>query len=372
MIFGVNGLRLSGQRLGIGRYIEYLLEYWNDMLTPDERVVVYVSEPVDLGDLGLSDRFETRVLPSRLQGVFWETFVLGRRWRETDVLFNPSYTIPVGYRGRSVVATHSVNEAEKGTHPWWYHLTYRQRNKLCARTATAVIVPSQTTKGHVEEIYGVPTEKITIVAEGAPNSFAPTDDEELIAATRRRYLGDDSPYILFTGKLSQRRNIPALIEAFSRVKRTDGIPHKLLLFGPNVLGLPLDELVGRLGVADSVVQTDGRLERHADILPVYSGADLFVHPTAAEGFSLTIVEAMACALPVITVGRGAVKEIVDGAAVTVDAPTPDELEAAIRRVLSDPSFAAGLRAKALERSWSFRLESTAQGTLDVMRRVAGA
>jgi glycosyltransferase involved in cell wall biosynthesis len=372
MKFGVNALRMSGQRLGIARYIEYLLRYWDEQLTGEERVVLYVREPVDLSDLALSDRFETRVLSSRLDGMLWETFVLGRRWRETDVLFNPSYTIPLRYRGRTVVATHSVNEAEKGTHPWTYHLTYRQRNRLCARIATAVIVPSETTKGHVQELYGVPADKITIVAEGAPNSFAPVEDEKLIAEVRRRYLGDDAPYVLFTGKLSQRRNIPALIEAFSRVKRSDGIPHKLLLFGPNVLGLPLDELVGRLGVADSVVQTDGRLERHSDILPVYSGADLFVHPTAAEGFSLTIVEAMACALPVITVGRGAVKEIVDGAAVTVDSPTPDELEVAIRRVLSDPALSAELRAKALERSWKFRLESTAQGTLDVMRQVAAA
>src|SRR5687767_7848027 len=121
MIFGVNALRLSGQRLGIGRYIEYLLRYWDTMLTPSERVIVFVAEPVDLADLQLSERVEVRVLPSRLRGVLWETFVLARRHREMDVLFNPSYTIPLGYRGRTVVATHSVNEAEKGTHPWWYH-----------------------------------------------------------------------------------------------------------------------------------------------------------------------------------------------------------------------------------------------------------
>ena len=142
--------------------------------------------------------------------------------------------------------------------------------------------------------------------------------------------------MLFVGKQSQRRNIPALIEAFARVKRSEGLPHKLLLFGPNVLEIPLGELVERFGIAGSVVQTDGRIERHEEILPVYSGADLFVHPTAAEGFSLTIVEAMACGLPVITVGRGAVAEIVADAAITVDAPTPDLLEVAIRRVLTDP------------------------------------
>jgi glycosyltransferase involved in cell wall biosynthesis len=369
MIYGVNALRLSGQRLGIGRYIEYLLHYWDAMLTSDERVVVYVREPVDLSDLGLSNRIEMRVLPSSLSGVLWESMVLSKHFREIDVLFNPSYTIPLGYRGRSVVATHSVNEAEKGTHSWWYHVTYRQRNKLCARMADAVIVPSATTRGHVEDLYGVRSDKITIVAEGAPNYFAPVTDARLLAETRRRYLGDDSPYVLFVGKASLRRNIPALIEAFARVKRSDKIPHKLLLFGPNVLGLPLRDLAGRFGVADSVVQTDGRIATHRDILPIYSGADLFVHPTAAEGASLTIVEAMACALPVITVGRGAVAEIVGGAALTVDAPTPDLLEQAIRRVLTDGTFAAELGRQALERSWQFRLEATARGTLEVIRRV---
>lgn len=370
MIFGVNALRLSGQRLGIGRYIEYLLRYWSAMLKLDERVFVYVRQEVELSDLQLSDRFTIRVVPSRLDGVLWETFVLARHFRETNVLFNPSYTIPIGYRGRTVVATHSVNEAEKGTHPWWYHLTYRQRNKLSARLADAVIVPSVTTRGHVENLYGVPADRITVAREGAPVSFAKVEDKALITKTRRRYLGDDSPYVLFVGKASQRRNIPALIEAFSRVKRADKIPHKLLLFGPNVMGLPLESLAARFGVADSVVQTDGQLAKHADILPIYSGADLFVHPTAAEGASLTIVEAMACALPVITVGRGAVAEYVADGAFTVEAPTPDQLEHAIRRVLTDHALAAALSRKALARSLDLRLDATAQTTLDVMRRVA--
>lgn len=372
MRFGVNALRLSGQRLGIGRYIEYLLKDWDGMLENGDRVVVYVREPFGAAELGLSDAFEVRHLPSRFGGVFWEHFVLARHHRETDVLFCPSYTVPLNYRGRLVVATHSVNEAEPGSHPWWYHLTYRQRNKLCARRADAVIVPSRTTKGHVRDLYGVRAEKITIVPEGAPRSFAPVDDEALLAETRVRYLGEDVPYVLFVGKQSQRRNIPALIEAFARVKRSEGLPHKLLLFGPNVLEIPLDELVRRFGIEGSVIQTDGRIGRHEEILPVYSGADLFVHPTAAEGFSLTIVEAMACALPVITIGRGAVAEIVADAAITVDAPTPDLLEPEIRRVLTDASLRAELGRQAIARSKLFRLDRTARGTLDVMRRIGGA
>jgi glycosyltransferase involved in cell wall biosynthesis len=370
MRYGFNALRLAGQRFGIGRYIEYTLKNMDPLLESDERVVVYVREPFDKNAIGLSDAFEVRQIPSRLDGVWWENFVLGRHWREVDVLFNPSYTVPLTWKGLQVVATHSANEILPGTHPWWYNLTYRPRNKLSARKADAVIVPTEAAKDDIERLYGIPGNRIDVVPEGVDDSFVPVEDREALLAVRKRYLGGDVPYILFVGKFSQRRNIPALVTAFADVKRQDGIPHKLLLYGKNVLNLPIDQLAADLGVADSVVQVNEKLADHRAILPVYSGADLFVHPTAYEGFSLTIVEAMACGAPVITVGRGAVAEIVDGAAITVDEPTPDQLAAAIRKVLADPELRASLRRKGLERSKLWRFSETARGNLEVLRRVA--
>ena len=370
MRFGVDALRLSGQRLGIGRYIEYLFKHWNTMLEAEERVVVYVREPFDGARLGLSDAFELRVLPSRLDGVLWEHLVLAKHWRETDVLFCPSYTIPLHYRGRTVVATHSVNEVQPGTHPWWYHLTYRQRNRLSARRSDAVIVPSESARKHVVELYGVEPGKIDIVAEGVDDDFRPLEDQEVLRETRRRFFGDDRPYILFVGKLSQRRSIPELVTAFAEVRKTDGIPHGLLLYGPNVHDLPLDRLVHDLGLNGSVVQINEKLADHQAIIPVYSAADLFVHPSAYEGFSLTTVEAMACGVPVVTVNVGAVAEIVRDTALTVDEPTAANLAVAIRRALSDEELRSRLRSAALARADELRLSATARGTLDVIRRVA--
>jgi len=368
--YGFNALRLAGQRFGIGRYIEYVLKHMNPILQPDERVVVYVREPWDKESIGLSDAFEVRVLPSRLPGVWWENLVLSRHWRETDVLFCPSYTVPLTYRGKLVVATHSVNEILPGAHSFWYQLTYRQRNKLSARKADAVIVPMPSAKADVEKLYGIPPEKIDVVPEGVDDAFVPLEDEQALREARLRYLGSDSPYILFVGKFSHRRNIPALVTAFAEVKHRNGIPHKLLLFGKNVHNLPLKQMAADLGVADSVVELNVPLADHRDVIPVYSGADLFVHPTAYEGFSLTICEAMACGAPVITVGRGAVGEIVDGAALTVDEPTPELLADAMHRVLGDSELRASLRARALERSKLFRFSECARGTLEVLRRVA--
>jgi len=370
--YGFNALRLTGERFGIGRYIEYVLKHWDTMLLPHERVTVYVREPWDKSSIGLSDAFDVRVLDSRLKGVWWENLVLARRSHEADVLFCPSYTVPLRYRGKLVVATHSVNEIVSGTHSWWYHLSYRQRNKISARRADAVIVPTQSAKADVERIYGIDPQKIDVVPEGVDDDFAPIEDERVLAETRVRYLGDDSPYILFVGKFSQRRNIPALVTAFADVKRRNDLPHKLLLLGKNVHDLPLKQMAAELGVADSVVEVDVAFSDHRQIIPVYSGADLFVHPTAYEGFSLTICEAMACGAPVITVGRGAVAEIVDGAALTVDEPTPAKLADAILTALGDPELRASLRRKALARSKLFRFSQCARGTLEVLRRVAAS
>jgi glycosyltransferase involved in cell wall biosynthesis len=232
-----------------------------------------------------------------------------------------------------------------------------------------VIVPSQSARRHVEELYGVDAAKIDIVAEGVDDDFRPLEDETTLRETRRRFFGDERPYILFVGKLSHRRSIPELVTAFAELKRTDAIPHGLLLYGPNVHDLPLDTLVADLGVADSVVQLNEKLADHRAIIPVYSAADLFVHPSAYEGFSLTTVEAMACGVPVVTVGRGAAAEIVGDTALTVDAPTAENLAVAMRRALSEPDLRAGLRTAALARADELRLSATARGTLDVLRRV---
>jgi glycosyltransferase involved in cell wall biosynthesis len=370
MRFGVNALRLSGQRLGIGRYIEYLLKHWSYMLSPADRVTLYIREAADTRGLHLPEAFETRVLHPAMQGVLWENLLLPRHSKETDVLFCPSYTVPLAYSGRCVVATHSVNEVKKGTHPWWYHLTYRQRYRLSAQKADAVIVPLECTKEHVQELYGIAPEKIDIVPEGADDSFHPLEDQAVLRETRQKYFGKDRPYIVFVGKLSQRRNIPALLTAFSRLKKSANIPHGLLLFGPNILGLPLDRMTAELGITDSVVQTDGRLNNHQDIIPIYCAADVFVHPSSYEGFSITLVEAMACGVPVVTVNQGAARDIAGGVAVMVDEPTADNLTEAIHRALTDRSLAMSLRAKAIERAKSFRYEETARRTLDILRRVA--
>ena len=370
MNIGVSAWRLHGQRMGVGRYIEYLLKHWNAMLLADDRVSLYVHERFNREPLNLSAAFTARIVRPKLKNAIWENLLLPRAARGVDVLFGPSYTLPLTYRGRSVVTIHSVDEAEAGVHSLWYKLTYAQKYRLSARRADKVIVNSRSVGDRVHALYGIPREKIEVIWLGADESFAPIDDADLLCATRRRYFGDDRPYILLAGGLSTRRNVPMLMEAFAALRKRERIPHGLLLVGPNRGNLPLEAIAARLSISDSVVHVDHAFNSHADLAAIYNAADLFVLPSASEGFSLTLAEALSCGTPVITVNRAALGEVAHGYAITIEEPDLEALTDAMRRVLTDPEMSRTLRQKGLERARDLRWDRTAQRTLDVLREVA--
>ena len=85
---------------------------------------------------------------------------------------------------------------------------------------------------------------------------------------------------------------------------------------------------------------------------------------------MTLVEALSCGTPVVTVNRAALAEIAAGAAEFVEEPTPDLLADAIERVLTDDTLRASLSDRGVRRADAFRWDVTARQTLDVLRRVA--
>lgn len=371
MRMAFNGQRFAGQRFGVGRYLEYLLRHWASMLTDDESVSVFVRRPLEADLVGLHPRITPVLLESPMSGIPWENLRLRGPASRHDVLFCPAYTAPIGYRGRLVVATHSVNETQPGAHTWMYRQSYSRLHRHCARIADVVIVPAESTRDEVMRHYGIAADRIAIVAQGADDAFQPIQDEAVLRAVRQRYFGADRPYILFVGKCSERRNIPMLLRAFAQLRQAEKIPHGLLLFGPNHEGLPLVQLCAELGISNDVVQTDGKVAHHSELVPVYGAADVFVHPSEFEGWSMTTVEALACGTAVVASNRGGLGEIARGHALMVDHPSVDAFADAIGQVLHDGTLRAELRRLARERGRALRWEVTTRQTLDVIRDVAG-
>jgi glycosyltransferase involved in cell wall biosynthesis len=89
-----------------------------------------------------------------------------------------------------------------------------------------------------------------------------------------------------------------------------------------------------------------------------AGAAAFCSPSLMEGFGLSVLEAMACAVPVVVSDRGALPELVDDAGIVTE-PSADALEAGLREVLSDDARAAELGAAGRERSRRYTWGATA-------------
>ena len=372
MRIAFNGHRLAGQRLGVGRYIEHTLRYWGGMLSDSEELSLFLRQPLSaesLDYLRLSPKIRPQVLGPDMPGIAWENLRL--RWpaADHDVLFCPAYTAPVGYRRPLVVATHSVNEIDRSAHSWRYRQTYGRLYGSSARSADAVIVPAETTRADVHRLLGVQADRIFVVPQGVDEGFAPMDDQAALADVRGRFFGTNRPYVLFVGKCSVRRNIPLLLQAFARVRKA-GFPHGLVLFGPNVADLPLAQLTDDLGISADVVQTDGEVTDHHDLVPIYNAADVFVHPSLYEGWSMTTVEALACGTAVIAANRGGLAEAVAGHGVLLDDLTEQALAEALERVLGDDELRRDLEHQAFERGRTLRWQQTAELTLDVLRAVA--
>jgi glycosyltransferase involved in cell wall biosynthesis len=192
-------------------------------------------------------------------------------------------------------------------------------------------------------------------------------DEHFFAAQPgdvRERLGLERPYVLAVGTLEPRKNLPALIRAWSTI---DGAPD-LVLAG----GRGWDEEVERAAAA---VPAGHRLHRPGylplEMLAGYLGeAQLVVYPSLGEGFGLPVLEAMACGAPVLTTKLLAIPEI-GGDAVAYTGTDTDSIAADLRALLAEPRRRVELAAAGLERAASFDWRSCARAHLAAYTAAVG-
>ena len=367
MDLAINGLRLMGQRFGVGRYIEYLLRHWQEIPHPFDHIVVYTPGP--LGDgVELPANAEQRIVPTRRSYAYWEQVVLARLQRRHEVLFCPSYVAPLLGRGKTVLTHLGSYEALPSAFPLLERWKTRLIYQLSAHRADHVLTVSETTQRDIVRFYRVRPAKVTVIPLGVDPLFRPLEDRQLLATTGRKYLGAERPYILFVCKLSRRRQIPELIAAFGRLKRSRSLPHALLLIGSNTVGHDIAGLAREHGVQSDVRHRE--YASHEELVAVYNAADLFIYPSVYEGFGIPVLEAMACGVPTIALRNSSFLEFADGAAYLAADGSEEELFRAMDRVLASEELRAELRATGPERARRFGWASIARQTMDVLGEAA--
>jgi glycosyltransferase involved in cell wall biosynthesis len=153
------------------------------------------------------------------------------------------------------------------------------------------------------------------------------------------------PRVLFTGRLHPQKNLPLLLESWSRVTRRT--PANLILLGPGGDREALVEMAARLGIADRVQF----VAAVADTAEHLRAADLFVLPSLAEGMSNSLLEAMASGLPCIVSGIGGNTDLISDRVTgrLVPSPMADAWADTIIELLEDPAQAACLGRSARKR-----------------------
>ncbi len=154
---------------------------------------------------------------------------------------------------------------------------------------------------------GADPERVHVVPAGVdPRAFHPK--------VRPMELGAAAPgyRFLFLGGLAWRKGVDLLVEAYrSAFTRTDDVTLVMKDFGPGgpYLSDGTDRLVDELAADSSaprVLRLTGTMTED-EIPGLYAACDCLVHPYRAEAYGLTMVEAMACAKPVIAPDIGAAR-----------------------------------------------------------------
>ena len=266
------------------------------------------------------------------------------RRERADAVHAPNCFLPLRRPCPGVVTVHDLafedHPDDFSRRTGWKYRTFAPR---AVRSADRVICVSAFTRDEVCRRYGADPGRVRVIP------LAPA----LAEGDARPPPG---PYLLAVGDLRRKKNLPALLTAFERL-RAEGLEHRLVLAGQDAG--EAERLRG-----DAVEITGWVDDRRLDAL--MRGADLLVHPSVHEGFGLVLLEAMARGTPVAAARAGALPETAGDAAELFDPRDPSDIAAAVRRALDHAGeLSAAGRARAAEFSW----QRTARETLAVYREV---
>jgi glycosyltransferase involved in cell wall biosynthesis len=185
-----------------------------------------------------------------------------------------------------------------------------------ARTCDRVFVNSRFTGREVAELLSVPPERIVVAYPGIDPGFRPEGDRADLGA----------PYVLTVATLEPRKNLPALVAAFSLLRRRRP---ELTLAIAGLAGWeerPLDEA----GVRLLGFVSDEELAR------LYRGAAAFAYPSRFEGFGLPVVEALASGTSAVVSSHPSLDEASGDAAFRADPEQPEAFAEALERAFETP------------------------------------
>lgn len=363
MRVGLPAWRLLSPKGGVGNTLWHLLAQYRELAPADEFLVYHEGDAPDLppGDNLVPRRLNVPAVENNLT---WNDLALPLAVRRdrVELVHNLSYTLPARLNVPAVVTVHDVSYRR---HPEGF--PPRARAFLHAGTLRAVkrarvVTDSLFSAAEIQELYGLPRERIDVVPLAAEPRFRVLDDT---GAVRAAYHLPDR-FVLYLGGILARRRLDRLIVACGRVlERCDAY---LVIAGPTVSDeLDAAALAAAEGIGDRVLRLGFVPD---ELLPeLYNAATCFAWPSIYEGFGLPPLEAIACGTPAIVADASSLPEVVGDAGLLVPPDDVDALATAVEALLTDDVLRARLSRLGPEQAAKFSWRATAERMLAIYREV---
>jgi len=246
---------------------------------------------------------------------------------------------------------------------------FRRSLRRAVRAASGVLVYSDYIADQVVARFGIDPARVHTIPLAASGclSVPPRDVQTQV----RERLGLPQRYLLSVGSDFPHKNLPLLLEGFSRFGALSGRGNvALALVGQSVWSetrARLRQRIVELGAEQRVFLIDHVPDD--DLAALMAGATAFVFASREEGFGLPPLEALNSGTPVVCGRAGPLPEVLGDVPEWFPVDDPDALAEAIDALVSDPARAEAQRrvAAPLLARYSWRL--TARQTFDAYRRV---
>jgi glycosyltransferase involved in cell wall biosynthesis len=267
-----------------------------------------------------------------------------------------TYTATPGFIGRiaaclaktPVILHHEAGWTVTSFSPFYERIFYTPLEYLASLASTKAICVSHAVEEQGRKFHLARPNRLVVICNGIqPEPFIEASKNRSRDIQRSTWGYSDRDLLIgSSGRLSPQKNIGCLVQAMAHVNSLmPDMPGSLLLAGEGPERDTIIKLAGNQGINDRI-----RLLGFVKDIPAFLAAvDIFVSSSLWEGMSISVLEAMAAAKPIIASNILPNAELIEHehTGLLVDPQSPEQIAEAVARFIRDPLLArnCGLAAR---------------------------
>lgn len=363
MKIGIDIRVLSEKRTGKASHLAYLLEGFAANEEKHEFVLYTKKQPP--ASITLPQNSKVKVISK--PGILWHYACwLDATFKERidTFLATTSYIIP-SFSKKCVIVIHDLvallNIAKHNTKAV---MVEKRTLKKAMRNAKKIIAVSNSTKKDIQKMFPKVADKTSVIHEAIDPAFYSDVSEKEKEAVRKKYNLPEK-YILFVSTLEARKNIGNLLAANRIVHEQNEGALPLVMAGK--IGWGVEDQLSELEDQQQKKWTQhlGHIE-YSDLRALYQSATIYLFPSLYEGFGLTVLEAMASKVPVITSITSSLPEIGGKTVIYIDPKSAKEIALAVGNLSINSQLQRDMGENAFKRAQKFSIQTMAEQTMDVI------